>query len=166
MSSPRPVKKQDQTSEDDIDPVMYRIFQKMMTKMLLELPESSIKKEPVEEMTPVTFSMNIEDNNNGKSKRGGRKNHTGSSENPSPGREDHTGQKDKMDKQNARPLQSNSQHKGKEQEKPKHKDWSTNRKFTSLDQKLEIVLENLLAKGMVHLPKVVDPPTIMGRFKE
>jgi hypothetical protein len=166
MSSPRPVKKQDQTSADDIDPVMYKVFQKMMTKMLLKLLESSTIKEPAEKMTPVIFSMNIEGNNNGKSKRGGRKSHTGRSGNRNPGREDHTGQKDTMDKQNDRPLQSSPQQKKNNQGKPKHKDWSTDRKFTPLDQKLETVLENLLAKGMVHLPKVVDSPTIMGRFKE
>ena len=89
---------------------------KMMTKMLLELPGSSTRKEPA--------------------------------------------------KRNDRPLQSSPQHKGKEKKKPKHKDWSTDRKFTSLDQKLETILENLLAKGMVHLPKVIDSPSIMGRFKE
>ena len=67
------------------------MFQKMMTKMLLELPESSTRKEPA--------------------------------------------------KQNDRPLQSSPQHKGKEQEKPKHKDWIADQKFTPLDQKLETVLE-------------------------
>ena len=67
---------------------------------------------------------------------------------------------------NDKPLQSSPQHKEKDQEKPKRKDWSTDRKFTPLDQTLESVLEYMLAKDMIRLPKAADPATIMGRFKE
>jgi hypothetical protein len=75
------------------------------------------------------------------------------------------GQKGKFSNNN-KPLQSSPQHKEKDQEKPKRKDWSTDRKFTPLDQTLESVLEYMLAKDMIRLPKAADPTTIMGRFRE
>ena len=59
-----------------------------------------------------------------------------------------------------------SQQKGDLQEKPKHINWSRDREFTPLDQPLEKVLKYLLSQGMVKLPKIADPPVIMGRFKE
>ena len=50
--------------------------------------------------------------------------------------------------------------------KPKCKDWSPDREFTPLEQTLEEVLEYMLTKNMIRLPKVVDPPVILGKFKE
>ena len=52
------------------------------------------------------------------------------------------------------------------QERPKHINWSRDRKFTPLDQPLEKVLEYLLSHGMVKLPKIADPPVIMGKYRE
>ena len=65
-----------------------------------------------------------------------------------------------------KPLQSSPQHQKKDQEKSKRKDWRTDREFTPLDQTLESILEYMLAKDIVRLPKAADPPAIMGRFKE
>jgi hypothetical protein len=48
----------------------------------------------------------------------------------------------------------------------KHEGWSYDRKFTPLDQSLETVLEYMLTKEMVKLPRLVDPPVPMGKFKD
>ena len=54
----------------------------------------------------------------------------------------------------------------KPREKVKHEGWSYDRKFTPLDQSLETVLEYMLTKEMVKLPRLVDPPVPMGKFKD
>ena len=50
--------------------------------------------------------------------------------------------------------------------KPKHDGWSYDREFTALEQSREDVLEYMLSKGMVKLPKVADPPAVMGKWTE
>ena len=52
------------------------------------------------------------------------------------------------------------------QEKPKREGWSYNRKFTPLDQSLETVLEYMLGNDMIKLPRVADPPAVMGKMKD
>ena len=52
------------------------------------------------------------------------------------------------------------------QEKPKREGWSYNRKFTPLDQSLETVLEYMLGSDMIKLPRVADPPVVMGKMKD
>ena len=47
MDSPRSGKNQGQQVEDDIDPQMYAMFKKMMTKMLAEQAEASTEKTQV-----------------------------------------------------------------------------------------------------------------------
>ena len=69
-------------------------------------------------------------------------------------------QREKSSKQNNKPSQSNFPQK----EKIKREGWSNDREFTPLKQTLEEALEFMLAKGLVKLPKVADPPTVMGRF--
>ena len=49
---------------------------------------------------------------------------------------------------------------------PKHDNWSFKRDFTPLDQPREEILEYMLAKEMIKLPRVDDPPIIRGRFKD
>ena len=51
-------------------------------------------------------------------------------------------------------------------EKVKHEGWSYDRKFTPLDQSLEDVLEYMLSKEMVKLPRLADPPVPMGKWKD
>ena len=52
------------------------------------------------------------------------------------------------------------------QEKPKREGWSYNRKFTPLDQSLETVLEYMLNNDMIKLPRLADPPAVMGKMKD
>ena len=89
--------------------------------------------------------------------KGNKKNHNNNSEGSKV-------QKGKFS--NDKPLQSSPQHKENDQEKQKRKNWSTDRELTPLDQTLESVLEYMLARDMIRLPKAVDPLAIMGRFKE
>ena len=43
-NSPRSSKKHDSGDESDVDPAMYRVFQKMMTKMMAEQAKAGLKK--------------------------------------------------------------------------------------------------------------------------
>ena len=45
MNSPRVSKKHDSGDESDVDPAMYRVFQKMMTKMMAEQAKAGPKKQ-------------------------------------------------------------------------------------------------------------------------
>uniref|UniRef100_A0A5K1BFC8 G-patch domain-containing protein n=5 Tax=Nymphaea colorata TaxID=210225 RepID=A0A5K1BFC8_9MAGN len=56
--------------------------------------------------------------------------------------------------------------KGDDERKNKHPGWSYDRKFTPLSQSREKILEYLLAKGTIVLPKVSEPPKMMGGNKE
>ena len=51
-------------------------------------------------------------------------------------------------------------------EKVKHEGWSYDQKFTPLDQSLEDVLEYMLSKEMVKLPRLADPPVPIGKWKD
>ena len=51
-------------------------------------------------------------------------------------------------------------------EKTKHEGWSYDRKFTPLDQTLEDVLEYMLSKEMVKLPRLANPLVPMGKWKD
>ena len=105
-----------------------------------------------------TYSADAPGDNHGSSSKNGNS----SSTKPDQSR----GRKGKFFKNSDKPLSSGPQQKGDLQEKPKHINWSKDHKFIPLDQPLEKVLEYLLSHGMVKLPKVADPPVIMGRFKE
>ena len=113
----------------------------------------------------VTFSVNTTGNNNGKNKRGGRKNHTDRSGSPNPSRDDHIRQEDRISRQNDSPL-SSIQLELKPQGRPKHDGWGYDHNFTPLEQPLEQVLEYMITKGMVRLSKIANPPVTMGRFKD
>ena len=110
--------------------------------------------------TNFTFSTSSSNNNNEKNKRGDRKNHTGGS-----GRDDCSSQKNGISRKNDIPL-SSIQLESKPQGRPKHDSWGYDCEFTSLEQPLEQVLEYMITKEMVKLPKVADPPVTMGRFKD
>ncbi|KAF3773375.1 hypothetical protein EJ110_NYTH55459 [Nymphaea thermarum] len=56
--------------------------------------------------------------------------------------------------------------KGDDEKKNKHPGWSYDRKFTPLSQSREKILEYLLTKGTIVLPKVSEPPKMMGVNKE
>ncbi|KAF3789441.1 hypothetical protein EJ110_NYTH18079 [Nymphaea thermarum] len=56
--------------------------------------------------------------------------------------------------------------KGDDERKNKHPGWSYDRKFTPLSQPQEKIQEYLLAKGTTVLPKVSEPPKMMGGNKE
>ncbi|KAF3772064.1 hypothetical protein EJ110_NYTH58847 [Nymphaea thermarum] len=56
--------------------------------------------------------------------------------------------------------------KGDDERKNKHPGWSYDRKFTPLSQSREKILEYLLTKGTIVLPKVSQPPKMMGVNKE
>ena len=71
-------------------------------------------------------------------------------------------QKGKPIPQFSKPLEQGP----KPREKVKHEGWSYDRKFTPLDQSLETVLEYMLTKEMVKLPRLADPPVPMGKFKD
>ena len=105
-----------------------------------------------------TYSAEVPGDDQGSSSKHG----SGSGTKP----EQNRGRKGKFFKNNDKPLPAGPQQKGDLQEKPKHINWSRDRKFTPLDQPLEKILEYLLSHGMVKLPKVADPPVLMGRFKE
>ena len=70
-----------------------------------------------------------------------------------------------MDKRNGN-SSSSVQLELKFQGKPKHDGWGYDRNFTPLEQPLEQVLEYMIAKGTVRLPKIADPAVTMGRFKD
>ena len=114
----------------------------------------------VKKKTNFTFSASPSNSNNGKNKRGGRKNHTGR-----PGRDDCSSQKNGISRQNDSPP-SSIQLESKPQGRPKHDGWRYDHEFTSLEQPLEQVLEYMITKEMIKLPKVADPPVTMGRFKD
>uniref|UniRef100_A0A5K0UYI4 Retrotransposon gag domain-containing protein n=1 Tax=Nymphaea colorata TaxID=210225 RepID=A0A5K0UYI4_9MAGN len=64
-------------------------------------------------------------------------------------------------------LKKNTQFsKGNDERKNKHPDWSYDRKFTPLSQSREKILEYLIAKGTIVLPKMLEPPKMMGGNKE
>ncbi|CAN6444993.1 unnamed protein product [Victoria cruziana] len=44
--------------------------------------------------------------------------------------------------------------------------WSYDRKFTPLEQSLEEIMGVLVQRGTLTLPKVSDPPPVMGKFKD
>ena len=50
--------------------------------------------------------------------------------------------------------------------KPKHEGWSYDREFTALEQSREDILEYMMSKGMIKLPKVADPPVAMGKWTD
>ncbi|KAF3771632.1 hypothetical protein EJ110_NYTH59959 [Nymphaea thermarum] len=56
--------------------------------------------------------------------------------------------------------------KGDDERKNKHPGWSYDQKFTPLSQSREKILEYLLTKGTIVLPKVSEPPKMMGVNKE
>ena len=64
------------------------------------------------------------------------------------------------------PVQSAPQPEAKQQEKPKHEGWSYDREFTALEQSREDILEYMMSKGMIKLPKVADPPVAMGKWTD
>ena len=83
-----------------------------------------------------TFSANAPGNSNGKSKRGGINNRTGGLGSLNSSRDDHTGQEDKISRQNDSPPLS-IQLELKLQGRPKHDGWGYDCKFTPLEQPLE-----------------------------
>ncbi|KAF3773105.1 hypothetical protein EJ110_NYTH56146 [Nymphaea thermarum] len=56
--------------------------------------------------------------------------------------------------------------KGDDERKNKHPGWSYDRQFTPLSQSREKILEYLLIKETIVLPKVSEPPKMMGVNKE
>ena len=64
------------------------------------------------------------------------------------------------------PVQSAPQPEAKQSEKPKHEGWSYDREFTALEQSREDILEYMMSKGMIKLPKVADPPVAMGKWTD
>ncbi|KAF3776599.1 hypothetical protein EJ110_NYTH47762 [Nymphaea thermarum] len=56
--------------------------------------------------------------------------------------------------------------KNDDERKNKHPGWGYDRKFIPLSQSHEKILEYLLAKGTIVLPKVPEPPKMMGGNKE
>ena len=70
----------------------------------------------------------------------------------------HTGQKEKSSKQSEKLSQ--------QKEKKKHDGWGYDREFTPLDQPLEEVLEYMLSKGMVKLPRIANPLVALGKWKD
>ena len=64
------------------------------------------------------------------------------------------------------PVQSAPQPEAKQPEKPKHEGWSYDREFTALEQSREDILEYMMSKGMIKLPKVADPPVAMGKWTD
>ena len=63
-------------------------------------------------------------------------------------------------------LQSKSEKLSQQKEKIKHDGWGYDRQFTPLEQSLDEILEYMLAKELVKLPRVTNPSTIMGRFMD
>ena len=105
-----------------------------------------------------TYSVDVPEDNQGSSSKNDSSNGTRPEQN--------RGRKGKFFKNSDKHLPSGPQQKGDFQERPKHINWSRDRKFTPLDQPLEKVLEYLLSHGMVKLPKIADPPVIMGKYRE
>ena len=64
------------------------------------------------------------------------------------------------------PVQSAPQPEAKQQDKPKHEGWSYDREFTALEQSREDILEYMMSKGMIKLPKVADPLVAMGKWTD
>ena len=91
----------------------------------------------------------------------GNKNNNGSG----PRLDQNKGQKERSYKNNDKPLPIGLQQKGDLQEKPKYIKWEKDRVFTPLDQTLETVLDYLLKHGMIKLPKIADPPIILGKIQ-
>jgi hypothetical protein len=155
-----------QGNKSEIDPAIYRLFKKMMVEILSEQAEASFRKVPTKEEVPVVFPMNDHGNSGAGSSKANRGSNRSSQDSQSSNLEESGEQKGKLGKTQDQPLRSSPQQKGKNQEKPKRKDWSRDREFTPLDKPLDKVLEYMLTKRLVRLPKATSPPTIMGRFRD
>ena len=163
MDSIKSVKEGAQTIKEEIDPAIYRLFKRMMIEILSEQAEANFGKVPVKEEASITIPMSIiGDHNRATSAKPSNNKNRG---NQSSKLEESKDLKGKYSRIQNRPFQSSPQQKEKNQGKPKRGNWSGDRDFTPIDKPLDEVLEYMLIKGLVKLPKATSPPTIMGRFK-
>ena len=70
------------------------------------------------------------------------------------------GQQKEPFKQNDKPVLA------KQKEKIKREGWGYDRQFSALEQSLEQILEYMLSKDMIKLPRVADPPVSLGKWKD
>ncbi|CAN6454046.1 unnamed protein product [Victoria cruziana] len=74
--------------------------------------------------------------------------------------------KSKQTKANNKKAIAASASKANTAQKKQRPGWSYDRKFTPLEQSLEEIMGVLLQRGTLSLPKVSDPPPVMGKNKD